>query len=690
MAESPLYVASRPFAWDFSGVFNDVVQRGQIGLQIGSSRRSSSSTSATKDFDYKGLAPWWQENYNAERSARSDLMGLLQEYNNDYAGAMADDRFMQGVSAIHQARNLPENERRGQQLAKMEKFEAQYKDRKGELVIRDGQPVVLPGSSGEPVTVGEYTEVGTHTPLGSKMVWEADATNSKEFETELEKTFSSLRHNEDKSPAISVEGISPDVGGAMNLFLNTTYGHKTNSRQLDDAVMEATRSIMDTRKNDILAMYMRTEDYKKKKGLPLDKGGFMNGKTIDPGAVNDAIFRPRPLNNPDGSPAMDEEGRRLQTPAGWWPEKLKEMAKKHYWVSNSETTSASAKTVSDQMKGLVGSQPFLDMFSGAFSSEGEGQRGYFFQQMGSGVKARTDNRSGYLLRDADKTLAINKKLQYSDKEGAPAFQPITENYDGAVRIPGLIFDDQGKKVNYFSPARSGFSAQASAPSNRFYIGTDVTKIPADKSLGEGSVTDKAMYHTFGKNGGVAIPVDELIASGAKFAMPDEVALKKAMVKTGAVEEAGYKGRPSSVGLGRATDVPMPTSYRHKTDVRILPSEIDSHSLVSAEEVFEDSDMLEKLNRAMGTSSRIATKRELEDAGMIIRDLNPNETKYFISPEAMIRVSAASAQNMELVPNTPQAKALAASVGGDLNKILNMKGYPQATAAEDNILQQSLR
>ena len=182
MATSPLNVAPRPFAWDFSGVFSDIAQRGQIGIQLGASNASRSGTpnsSKSSDYERKGEAAWWAEEYRAEQEAKANLHGLLKEYGNDARGAMSDPRFMDNISAINQARSYAANEFRGQQFDKKKLFDTQYKDKRNELVVSDGQVSTLPGLNGKPATVEQYLDFGTYDPNGAAYSWNVDVTDGK-------------------------------------------------------------------------------------------------------------------------------------------------------------------------------------------------------------------------------------------------------------------------------------------------------------------------------------------------------------------------------------------------------------------------------------------------------------------------------------------------------------------------------
>jgi hypothetical protein len=693
MATSPLYIAPRGFAWDFSGVFSDVAQRGQIGLQLARSTASRPRASSPKspDFDYKGEAAWWADNHSAEQQARTNMYDLLGKYGGDAQGAMNDPAFMENIQLVHQARNHPQNEFRGQQLEKKKAFESQYKDRKNELVVLNGNAVSLPDSKGEPVTVEGFTSFGTADPRGAELPWNADVTDSKGFEESLEKTFSSLKFNENKEPSISLDGVQSDIGTPMNIFLNTTYGHKSNSQQMQDALTEASMSMLQTRKNDVLAWYMRTEDYKNRKDRPVSDGGFRKGDELDQNAIQNAIFRTKNSEDDYGQPMRNTAGEIIKEPAGWFPDRLKEMAKKYGWSSNTATTSGSAKAISSTMKDWIKSQPFLDMFDGRFSSEGEGQRGYFFQGMNGSQKARTDNRSGFLLRDSEETNEVNKRLGYSRLKEGMKLRPLSDLYDGAVTAPGLFFNEDGRDVNYFKPLKNGFNAQVTEPSNRFYIGTDVTQVQDNVPIGPDTVTKKAMYHTFQKNGGMIVPVNELLSSGAKVAMPDEASIDEMIQKN-----------PGSIGLSKQEIIDdtiytqtrgMSGKKARKVDptsvTRILPTDASNHSLITLEELLDDESKLAEYNKMYGTNMRVITKKELQNSGMLIDDINPETTEYLVMPDAMIRSSPVSARNLSLFPNTDAANTLAAQADSDPNKMLNFVA-PQASAVDMQILQNSIR
>lgn len=692
MANSPLYVAPKPFAWDYSGVFSDVQQRGQIGLQLASPGASRSRTSNPKspDFEYKGEAAWWANEHNAEQIARSNLHNLLTEYGNDARGAMADPRFTDNVSVINQARSYPQNELRGQQLEKKKKFEDQYKEKKNELVVVNGEVLGI-DESGKPATVEEYTSFGTRNPIGSMMSWEASATDGKGFEDSLEKTFGSLRFNESKQPTISLDSVSPDIGNPLNLFLNTTYGHKGNSQQMNDAVSEATNSMFNTRKNDILSWYMKTEDYKNKASKPVSEGGFMNGKKLDPSAIMNAIRTEKLAKYADGSPKFNEDGSRATEISGWFPERLREMAKKYGWSSNTETVSGGVSSVSKQMEGVLKSQDFISMIEGRFSSSGEDQKGYFLQDLpGDGTFVRTDNKSGFLIRDLNEYNTVNKKLGYASTKDASKTQPYSKIYDGVMKMPGVVINENGQQVSYIDPLKIGsMPIYVTPPSSKWWIGTDVTKIPSDHPLGENDETDRALYHTFEADGGVIMRLDDIRKLGLKAVMPNERDLDETQVKLGKAERVRIKTpnmRGQLVDQGE-------TVIRQKTGTRINPTDHDGLKMdteIPLADILEDDDLREEFNKAWGAGYAIAEKSYLESANIMVDPYDLPDTKYVRIPEAMIKSGPVSVRNMNLVPDNIVFQTAIAKYGGDINKMINSRTLPPVSEVEQNILQQSIR
>lgn len=692
MATSPLNVAPRPFAWDFSGVFSDIAQRGQIGVQLGASKASRSGTpgsSKSSDYERKGEAAWWAEEYRAEQEAKANLHGLLKEYGNDARGAMSDPRFMDNISAINQARSYAANEFRGQQFDKKKLFDTQYKDKRNELVVSDGQVSTLPGLNGKPATVEQYLDFGTYDPNGAAYSWNVDVTDGKGLEDSLEKSFSSLRFNENKEPQISTDSMSGDMGSIMNIFLNSSFGHKGNSDQMDAAIHEAANSIGQTRKNDILSWYSRTEDYKERSRKPVSEGGFMNGDNLDQNAVYDRILHGENILKEDGTPLLDDAGNNMQYSAGWWPDKLREMAQKHRWTSSSHTANLSSKTLTPVAKEMIGSQQFIDAFDGQLGFEGEGQRGYFIQNMGpGGLKARTDNRAGYFNRDATETNAVNKQLQYGDPKDGKGWRPLTENFDGATTIAGFMFQDSKRgEQNYFKPLLTNTKALASEPSNKIWHGTDVTRIPGDKPLTENDKVDHALYHTF-KNG-IAFPLDELSAMNPQIALPSSVDLNEVIEKSSNNDAVPQLSPRADYKMFRNIQVTIIDKPQKKstTKTRVYPTDFGDLSKIGLDELIND--RLDDYNKVYSTNLRVMTKEDMAKEGMPVDDFSPDDREYLVAPDAMVQFTNVSLRNVKMEPKTDVGRTLLSGAGGSINNLLNQSGTTQAPPSELEFFRQSI-